>query len=213
MSKKAPSSAASATHEPRIAIPPFSDKFCQSISVCSKIDWSEEVHKRFKEVDLDAEYGAKHGMHVMTSARTKPKRHFHLHVDLNRQPPKVRNGASEQPSTAIEAILGFVGRSATSMVRASYRVPLDDLPSGGPIQAFLGIATSAGGYNLAFGGALMLIEDEQLDSVFWQLDEVETVAIGMVARISTTIHETYLTEAAQIVNDGFARIVLRKENV
>lgn len=196
-----------------LSLPDFSEPHLQSLGVCTYIKPNEAVPLIADTFDGDAQFGNNYWLHVCTnqSSQKSPdkKLRTHLHVDVKRQ----FGPSKSKPSSSIEVLTSKIircyGALASLWIKADFEVPVEALPTGGVIQAFLGLSTQAGKHNLAFNGASMKIEDEQLDELRWRLtDSGDSVLIVLDANVEMPISDSYIQDAATFLTKAFQRIVL-----
>jgi hypothetical protein len=194
-----------------LRLPDFSEPHCQLITICGHIE-GVQLTEQIKRLDEDAQFGDGFWLHLVSEKSTRDadkKDELHLHIDLKRQFKKRKKKPSSTLNSLTAEVAKFSGKTVACWIRAEYLVPVSKLPSGGVIQAFLGLSTQAGKLNLAFRGASMSIEDEQLDELRWRLiDDGKTVIVSLDGYWETTISSTYLDDSAELLNDAFQRIVL-----
>jgi len=182
----------------------FADVYCQGLAVCTFFDGATQA-----DFEGDAQFGDGFWMHVVIGNSLDGDR-THLHVDLKRRFQKKRKATSTFPKL-IDQLHRFNGILTKCWIRAEYVVPVAELPSRGVIGAFLGLATSAGGYDMAFRGATMKIDDPLLDELRWQADdEKQSINIMIDGFCATIIGPGYLDKSSNTMHAAFRTIVLQE---
>ena len=197
-------------------LPVFSESRCEILTVCAYIsDFSDTGATKEASFSEDAQLTGGSWLHVVSEVKpgmsADSDDRLHLHVDVKRR-FKDKKPTSTFAQLA-EELAKYGGKTVSCWIEATYRVAVDDLPSGGVIRAFLGLSTQAGKHSLAFRGAKMTIDDEQLDELTWQLvEDGKSVMVVLDANLKTTIGTSYVKEASEFLNGAFRRIALDDED-
>lgn len=194
-----------------LRLPSFADPHCQFVSICGHIE-RPLTDGEIKRFDNDAQFGDGFWLHVVSergSSTKKRKSGVHLHIDVKKRFKSASKKASSTMDALTSEVARFAGEVASCWIAAEFQVPVGDLPSGGVIQAFLGIATQAGKYRMEFQGASMSIDDPDLDELRWKLtDDGKSVLVSVDAHQQLTISRGYIAEAAEFLTGAFQRMVL-----
>src|SRR3989442_1175357 len=173
--------------------------YCQKLTICGHIEGVQLSGKA--EFNEDAQFGDGFWFHVLSenSTRTANKKEVHLHIDVKK---RFKTAKKKPPTSTIDALTAeiakFAGKTVACWISAEYLVPIADLPAGGVIQAFLGLSTQAGKHNLAFHGASMNIDDEQLDELRWvRSEDGKSVVVVLDAKLDFTISSEYIDESSR----------------
>ena len=164
-------------------------------------------------VDIDCEVTAgKVKFRITLKTSIDSDKDVHIHVNVARLDfldkealPKERGSLADWQATleklhGLSLNLGLIG---------SYRLPWNKIPEDGLIRGLAGVSTDVGGQSLSLTGAEIAIQGAPYTKLTWSKNN-GAVQGEIFARLDSILSESYLDEAANLLEKGLLRFVFEE---
>lgn len=157
-----------------------------------------------------SEYDLDDGKALVKLIFEDAKDDWHFHVEFGHE-DMTTAGFEQAPIERIRTLMeSLYGSGLDAVVIGFYIVPASDIPKRGIIQSLNGLPTAACGTPMTLTGAVMRIEGETFDEVFWYFEE-ENVRVALHANIVSRFTQGYLDSMASTMWGGLEHFVFERK--
>jgi len=191
-----------------LGLPDYSNEFLDAFSVCARI---EEGANPLPESETAFESKVGEGdnsfwLRTITNAQKKPHG-VHLHMDSLRESRFRKVPEESSPlSETVSLFDEYFGREVFAKPRASFAVPLDDLPTHNPAAVLLRVSTGEGDNSIRLTGATFEIGKGDSFRIEWAAktrSEQEFAIATISTDVTTSMGESFLTELLEKLTGVF----------